>query len=88
MIRSGSKFPSDLFRLLRRRRQKTQSPNRAIIATPPTTPPTIAPMFVVFTDDGMGITTGVLVDIPVVMRVVDPCDCCDLINQVNDCRNK
>jgi hypothetical protein len=67
-----------------------KSPRRAsMTTTPPTTPPTIAPMFdELLTGDGVGAATGVLVDIPVVMIVVDPNEYVDLVDQVNDCRKK
>lgn len=42
--------------------------------TPPTTPPTIAPVLddELFTGDGVGTATGVVVDISVVTTVDDP----------------
>lgn len=60
---------------------------REIAARPPTTPPTIAPVFdELFTGDGVGTATGVVVYVCVVMTVVDPYEFVDLIDQVNDSR--
>lgn len=83
-IRSGSKLPSDRCRLLRRRSQNKRSPRAVITAIPPTTPPTIAPVFdELFTGDGVGTATGVVVYILVVRTVVDPYWFVDLVDQVN-----
>jgi hypothetical protein len=60
---------------------------RASAAIPPTTPPTIAPVFELFEGEGLADVTGmeVVTDTSVVTMVVDPREFVELVVRVNNC---
>jgi hypothetical protein len=60
---------------------------RASAAIPPTTPPTIAPVFELFEEEGLADVTGmeVVTDTSVVTMVVDPREFVELVVRVNNC---
>jgi hypothetical protein len=89
VTRSGSKLPSNSSRLLRRRKQRMRSARIAIAAIPPTTPPTIAPVFdELFVAEEEEVETGidVVVDISVVIMIVAPSAFVELVYWVKDCK--